>query len=188
MSEGRPMTLEDFTQAWATVLERSRGDFWLLGDLASWRLKQERTKAGRGQVVRLLAESGHCTAAWVRMHVQCADAFGTEQRLPDVSQSLYLACVRAAKRTARKAGDILDDALAGGHHAAWANRLGRDAAAVARTLEATCLACGLEVRLRLLDGADTRSDEPALPCPRCVAWAWTIGREAREVERLGVLP
>jgi hypothetical protein len=152
-----------------------------MADLAAWRAKLEPTKQGRGAAVKALASAAHCTAAHVRNLIDCASAYGVETRYPDVSQALFLECIRAGRRLARKPSDVLDEALREGWHVAVVRQLGRASTLAPKVLDATCAACGAEVRVKL-----ARVGGSAMPCPECVRRAWENGGDGREAYRLGV--
>lgn len=173
---------EELEQLWCDSVSSERDHGWTACDVAAYVVGLAKTQRERSAAVNRLASLGHCTSAYVRARVQLSCAYGTESRYPDVSLALFRACIPAGKRLGQKPAAVLAQALERGLHAAEVAQLGRPMKRV-RVLAATCAGCGLEARLRVTDGETSA----ALPCPRCVAWAWNDGRDPKEAERLGVL-
>lgn len=175
-------SVEELEQLWCSAIANERDQGWAACDVAAYLVGLAKTQRDRTAAVNRLAALGHCTSAYVRVRVQLSCGFGVESRHKDVSQALFRACIAAGKRLKLKPADVLEDALARGLHAAEVAQLGRPAKRL-RVLSATCPACGLVARLRVTDGEPSA----ALPCPRCVVWAWSDGRDGKDAERLGVL-
>ena len=176
-------TLDELSQRWVDALEAERGAWWQAADVAAYALGLTGTKAERGRLVGELASLGHVSSGYVRALSQMAGSYGTEYRLPDVSQSLYRACIAAGRRMGIKAHVVLENALAAGHHVREVSQLGRRPKAKPLTMDATCGDCGAEVRVRL----QKATGRQGLRCPLCTATAIEEGRDVERLPMLGML-
>ena len=187
MSNAIPVapTLDELSQRWVDALEAERGAWWQAADVAAYALGLTGTKAERGRLVGELASLGHVSSGYVRALAQMAGSYGTEYRLPDVSQSLYRACIAAARRLGldTKPHEVLDRALKEGWHVREVSQMARKPQAKPLTMDATCGDCGAEVRVRL----QKATGRQGLRCPLCTATAIEEGRDVERLPMLGML-
>jgi hypothetical protein len=178
------LSLDELDGRFADALTQERDGFWTAADIVAFAVRDIRSPKERGKLFTHFASIGHCTTAWTRTLAALSAAYGTESRLPDVSRALYRACLLAAKRTERKAADVLADALKEGWHCKEVARLGTPTQRQF-TLSKDCEACGATVTVRTQAVRGFRG--LTLRCPVCLAMAAADGRAVHEAEPLGVL-
>ena len=121
-----PTSLDAIEQEFADALTGHRACQWGAGDVAARALKSCRSRKQRRVVANALAATGHCAKMYVVQMARVAKAFPGPHRKPDVSWSLYRACLQASTReTPWNAVEILEIALGNGWHCKEVNALGK---------------------------------------------------------------
>jgi hypothetical protein len=150
-------------QAFADAIMDHRAGYWLAAEIAKRIVGAAVTDDARKRAQKQLANLAHCSVAYVRQLIQLADAFPTDARYPDVAQSVYRACLRAAHQTKQPATRVLDLALRHNWHVRRIMALGREHDAIYKA-SGQCIACGGTLRFYRRGTAGLM-----IPCPGCLA-------------------
>jgi hypothetical protein len=193
---GADQSLEELLGRASGCLDADHSAMWLFGDLVNAAIDNARPRcpnprafrAARSSIYRSFAGlRKSTTTAFVRQYAERSGTFGTEQRLPDVSFSLYRATMNAAKRLNRDARELLDEVLQRDLSVGDVNALGKEEPEEA-VLKDECGDCGAEIAIRMRkQGIRVGMVGLVVPCGVCVATAIRDGRDPREAKALGAL-
>jgi hypothetical protein len=182
-------TYDEAKGVFGEALAAGRTTNWFAGDVLNEQLDEARrdcpsprifTRRKRA-ILGDFAAVGHCKRAMAGQLAMIAAAFPAEDdRLPDLSFAFYVEVCRAAQHTGREVLELFTTARDKGWHVKELKALGRNPAAQAVGLTATCDACGTAIRLRNKSTKAYAYQQLSIVCPVCVAQAKREGADQDE--------